>query len=89
LPRLVENDAADSGEDGDAIRVLQHYFEREKKKDKPDEKTEIREIDALSLSRELKKRWSYFIRKVYETDPLICPKCQVRCASSASSTSLR
>ena len=22
------------------------------------------------------KRWSYFIRKVYETDPLICPKCQ-------------
>jgi hypothetical protein len=24
---------------------------------------------------ELKKRWSYFIRKVYETDPLICPKC--------------
>jgi hypothetical protein len=26
--------------------------------------------------KELKKRWSYFIRKVYETDPLICPKCQ-------------
>jgi hypothetical protein len=26
--------------------------------------------------RKLKKRWSYFIRKVYETDPLICPKCQ-------------
>ncbi len=25
---------------------------------------------------ELKKRWSYFIRKVYETDPLTCPKCQ-------------
>ena len=23
-----------------------------------------------------KKRWSYFIRKVYETDPLTCPKCQ-------------
>ncbi len=22
-----------------------------------------------------KKRWSYFIRKVYETDPLVCPKC--------------
>ncbi len=19
--------------------------------------------------------WSYFIRKVYETDPLVCPKC--------------
>ena len=22
------------------------------------------------------KRWSYFIRKVYETDPLTCSKCQ-------------
>ncbi len=21
------------------------------------------------------ERWSYFIRKVYETDPLVCPKC--------------
>ncbi len=21
------------------------------------------------------KRWSYFIQKVYETDPLVCPKC--------------
>jgi hypothetical protein len=31
---------------------------------------------ARSVSKELKKRWSYFIRKVYETDPLICPKCQ-------------
>jgi len=24
----------------------------------------------------LKKRWSYFIRQVYEADPLTCPKCQ-------------
>jgi hypothetical protein len=29
----------------------------------------IGEIDAPPLSKELKKRWSYFIRKVYETDP--------------------
>jgi len=36
----------------------------------------ISEIDAPPVSKELKKRWSYFIRKVYETDPLICPKCQ-------------
>ena len=43
---------------------------------KPEEKTEISEIDAPPLSKELKKRWSYFIRKVYETDPLICPNCQ-------------
>ena len=24
----------------------------------------------------LKKRWSHFFRKVYETDPLTCPKSQ-------------
>ncbi len=28
------------------------------------------------LSKELKRRWSYFFRKVYETDPLVCPKCR-------------
>jgi hypothetical protein len=38
-------------------------------------KTEISEIDP-ALSKKLKKRWSYFIREVYETDPLICPKFQ-------------
>ena len=47
-----------------------------RKKEKPVDKTEISEIDAPPVSKELKKRWSYFIRKVYETDPLICPKCQ-------------
>jgi hypothetical protein len=46
-----------------------------RKKEKPEEKTDIREINAPTISRELKKRWSYFIRKVYETDPLVCPKC--------------
>jgi len=40
------------------------------------DETEISEIEAPPLSKELKKRWSYFIRKVYETDPLTCPKCQ-------------
>jgi hypothetical protein len=49
--------------------------EKEKKR-KPQEETEISEINAPPLSKELKKRWSYFIRKVYETDPLCCPKCQ-------------
>jgi len=43
---------------------------------KPKDETEISEIDAAPLSKELKKRWSYFIRKVYGTDPLACPKCQ-------------
>jgi len=46
------------------------------KKEKPKDETEISEIDAAPLSKELKKRWSHFIRKVYETDPLTCPKCQ-------------
>ena len=47
-----------------------------RKKEKPKDETEISEIDAAPLSKELKKHWSYFIRKVYETDPLACPKCQ-------------
>jgi hypothetical protein len=42
-----------------------------RKKEKPEDKTEISEIDP-ALSKKLKKRWSYFIRKVYETDPLLC-----------------
>ena len=37
---------------------------------------EIVEVAVPPVSKELKKRWSYLIRKVYETDPLTCPKCQ-------------
>jgi hypothetical protein len=47
-----------------------------RKREKPEDKTEISEIDAPPVSKELKKRWSYFIRKVYEIDPLTCPQCQ-------------
>src|SRR5262245_14682099 len=32
------------------------------------DKTEISEVDVPPVSKELKKRWSYFIRKFYETD---------------------
>jgi|APPan5920702752_1055751.scaffolds.fasta_scaffold67124_2 hypothetical protein len=35
------------------------------KKVKAEDKTEISGIDAAPVSKELKKRWSYFIRKVY------------------------
>ena len=38
-------------------------------------KLEFVEVAPPHISKELKKRWSYFIRKVYETDPLVCPKC--------------
>lgn len=39
-------------------------------------KPEVIEIEASPVSKELKKRCSYFIRKVYETDPLACPRCR-------------
>jgi len=39
-------------------------------------KPEAIEVPPPSISKELKKRWSHFIQKVYETDPLICPKCR-------------
>jgi hypothetical protein len=60
------------------------------KKVKPEDKTEISGIDAPPVSKELKKRWSYFIRKVIETDQLICPKCQgeIRRMCTTSPTSI-
>jgi len=53
-----------------------------REKEKPQEtgevswKPEVIEIAPPPVSKELKRRWSYFIRKVYETDPLTCPKCR-------------
>jgi len=38
-------------------------------------KPEFVEVPPLPVSRELKRRWSHFICKVHETDPLVCPKC--------------
>ena len=49
---------------------------KRKKGKSEEEKLDVIEIDPPLVSKELKKRWSYFIRKVYETDPLTCPKCQ-------------
>jgi hypothetical protein len=39
-------------------------------------KPEVFDVAAPPVSKELKKRWSYFIRKVYATDHLTCPKWQ-------------
>ncbi len=53
-----------------------------RKREKPEDegevswKPEVIEIAPSQVSKELKKRWAHFIRKVYETDPLTCPKCQ-------------
>ena len=72
------------------IRYYGYYSNvsrRKRKKEKPKDETDMSEIDATPLSRKLKKRWSYFIRKVYETDPYV-PNAMERCASSASLTSL-
>jgi len=38
-------------------------------------KPEFVEVAPPPMSKELKRRWSHFIQKVYETDPLVCPKC--------------
>ena len=40
-----------------------------------EEPTKVTEVPPQPVSKELKRRWSYLIRKVYETDPLICSKC--------------
>jgi hypothetical protein len=47
-----------------------------KQKVDPLQDTGVVEIDAPPLSKELEKPFSYFIRKVYETGPLTCPKCR-------------
>lgn len=33
-------------------------------------------IEPDITSREARKKWSYLIRKIYEVDPLLCPKCR-------------
>ncbi len=45
-------------------------------------KPQVIEAAPPSTSRELKKRWSHFIPKVYETDPFIFPNARERCGLS-------
>src|SRR3974390_2987648 len=33
-------------------------------------------IESDGISREQRRKWSRLIQKIYETDPLLCPKCQ-------------
>jgi hypothetical protein len=35
------------------------------------------------------KGWAVMIRKAYEVDPLVCPKCRGRCARSHASQIFR
>ncbi len=47
-----------------------------RKKERVEEQPpEVTQIPPPAVSRELKRRWSYFIRKVYETDPFTCQMC--------------
>ncbi len=44
-------------------------------KERPEQEvTEVIEVPPAPISKELKKRWSHFIQKVYETDPLYLPQ---------------
>ena len=52
------------------------YYSNVSRGKRKKEKQDIIELDPLPVSKELKKRWSHFIRKVYEADPLTCPRCQ-------------
>jgi len=48
---------------------------KRKKEKVEEEPAEVIEAPPPLVSKELKRRWSHFIRKVYETDPLVCPMC--------------
>ncbi len=48
--------------------------EKPKREEAVSWKPEVIEDPPPTISKELKKRWSHFIQKVYETDPLICLK---------------
>jgi len=69
---------------GGTIKFLCSYYgtysnaSREKRKKEEHKKDVIRksefvEVAPPPISKELKRRWFYFIQKVYETDPLIYP----------------
>ena len=44
-----------------------------RKKEKPEGEEEVIEIAPPPVYKELKRRWSHFIQKVYGTDPLVIP----------------
>ena len=47
---------------------------RERKREADDGVPTVLEPDLCS--REIKRNWSRLIRKVYEADPLVCPRCE-------------
>jgi hypothetical protein len=51
-----------------------------------EEPTEVTEVHPPLVSKEVKRRWTYFIRKVYETDPLVIPSEHWLCPFRRSTT---
>lgn len=49
---------------------------RKKLKGDRDEKVVVFEYEPLASSRQYRKKWSQLIKKVYEVNPLICPRCK-------------
>jgi len=58
-----------------------------RKKEKVEEDpTQVTEVPPPPISRELKRRWSHFIQKVYGTDPLVIPSEHWLCPLRQSTT---
>ena len=48
---------------------------RGRKKNKNQDEWMLRILEANESSREYRKNWARLIQKIYEVDPLTCPKC--------------
>ncbi len=42
-------------------------------------------LEPMGNSKTFRRNWARLIQKIYEVDPLVCPKCQGSCGSSAAS----
>ena len=60
------------------VRSYGHYsnVSRGKRQKRQDDDLVPCIIDSDGISREQRRKWSRLLQKIYEVDPLICPKCQ-------------
>jgi hypothetical protein len=60
------------------LRYYGHYsnVSRGKRRKRQDDDLVPCIIESDGISREQRRKWSNLIRKIYEVDPLVCPKCQ-------------
>jgi hypothetical protein len=59
------------------VRYYGHYFNVARGKRKKADKDELIPsiLEAEGSSKEFRKNWARLIQKIYEVDPLTCPKC--------------